>query len=274
MRAPFRRRGSHRHDRRGEKVTKAHFERIVSTLSEQGQEQAKTPEGRRQIAERLAQLVVLAGEARARGINRTAEVETRIEIQTDQALGNALLTALTKPTETALRGYYEEHKQDFEQVRLRQILVRFHGSPAPIRPGHRDLSEKEALQEARRDRDRIVSGEPFDGVAAAVSDEPFFGARGGDLGMLGRGALVPELEGAAFSLRVGQVSEPVRSTLGYHQILIEARATKPFEAVRPDIEKDLGAKVAQRAVEELKRKAGITFVGPARLTSSLGTPQR
>lgn len=74
-------------------------------------------------------------------------------------------------------------------------------------------------QEAIKLREEILSGKDFEDVAAEHSNCPS-GARGGDLGFFGRGQMVKEFENAAFDLKVGEISDPIRTNFGWHLILV------------------------------------------------------
>lgn len=77
----------------------------------------------------------------------------------------------------------------------------------------------ETEEEAISLKEVIISGEAFEDVAAANSLCPS-GANGGDLGFFGRGQMVSEFEDAAFSLNVGELSDPVKTNFGWHLILV------------------------------------------------------
>ena len=83
---------------------------------------------------------------------------------------------------------------------------------AEVRASHL-LVQTEA--EAKELREEILNGRDFADVAAEVSLCPS-GANGGDLGFFGRGVMVREFEEAAFSMNVGDLSEPIQTQFGWH----------------------------------------------------------
>jgi parvulin-like peptidyl-prolyl isomerase len=119
-------------------------------------------------------------------------------------------------TDKELDQYYEENKDDYaeeERLRIRQIFF--------IVP--EDSAQKEALEERARElMARINSGENFDQLAREFSEDP---SRefGGDLGYIGRGSALKEIEDAALALKKGEVSNPFWSSAGLHIIKLEDR---------------------------------------------------
>jgi len=240
-------------------ITQSEFERILSTLPAQAQTQAKTPEGRRQLADQLVELKVLAQEARAKKLDQTPQVKARLAIQNDQVLASAEYQSLGTSDESAMHAYYDAHKSEMEQIHARHILIRFQGSAVPLRLDQKDLTEAEALQKCKDLRAKIAAGAKFEEVAKAESDDVGSGQNGGDLNTFGHGAMVPEFEKAAFALKVGELSEPVRSAFGYHLILVDSHTTKTFDEAKPEIAKAVGPEAADKAVQELKSKANVVY---------------
>ena len=105
-----------------------------------------------------------------------------------------------------------------EQVHARHILV-------SVATDASDADRELALAKAISITQRIKDGEDFATLAQQYSDDTGSGAQGGDLGFFGRGQMVTEFENAAFSLSIGQISEPVLSQFGYH--IIEVLETNP-----------------------------------------------
>ena len=66
--------------------------------------------------------------------------------------------------------------------------------------------------------ERIKNGEKFGKLAKELSIDSWSAKRDGSLGYFGRGKMVKEFENTAFSLQVGQISEPVKTQYGYHVI--------------------------------------------------------
>lgn len=139
-----------------------------------------------------------------------------------------------KPTEEQLMSYYAERQAEFiqpERVRISQIFI----APRPDpnnddAPGPADwgLAEKQILEA----HTRLRLGENFAEVAKA------YGAGGGISQWVGRGELLRELEEAAFSIRPGSISSPLRSSMGYHILRSEEKKERRlprFEEVREQV---------------------------------------
>jgi peptidyl-prolyl cis-trans isomerase SurA len=100
------------------------------------------------------------------------------------------------------------------QTRLRHILIRT----------NEVVSDAEARRRVLQLRQRIVNGEDFAEIARTNSDDAS-AARGGELDWVYPGDTVPEFERAYEALKVGEVSEPVRTPFGYHLIQVLERRT-------------------------------------------------
>jgi parvulin-like peptidyl-prolyl isomerase len=71
--------------------------------------------------------------------------------------------------------------------------------------------------------------------------------------------MVPTFEQAAFAMQPGDLSEPVKSPFGYHIIKVEAKESKSFEEVRPELERRMRPEQAQKVVEELSKKTPVVL---------------
>jgi len=244
-----------------EKITQSMFQEIISSLPAQQQAQLASPEARRSLAEQVAELKVMAQEARARKLDQSAAVKAKAALQMDQILANAVYQQLTAgdPDDAALRAYYAAHKQDWDEVKARHILIRMQGSRVPVREGHKELTDEQALAKAKEVRAKIVAGAKFEEQAKLESDDTGSGDNGGDLGTFGAGQMVPEFDEVVFKAPIGQVTEPIKTAYGYHLILVEERKSKPFEEARADIEQKIRPEMGQKAIEGLKAKTTVVY---------------
>ena len=244
-----------------ERITKSQFERIMETLPEQQRGQLQTPEGRRQLAERVAELKTLSAEARNRKMDQDALVKAKLALQNDQVLANALYQELANGPvdEAAMHAYYDAHKGEWEEAKAKHILIRFQGSRVPIRAGQKDLTEDEALAKTKDLRAKLVAGAKFEDLAKAESDDVGSGDQGGDLGGITKGQTVPEFEAAAFSQPVGQLGDPVKSQFGYHLILVESRGPKSFNEMKSKVSEAVKPEAGQKAIDALVKKTSIKY---------------
>jgi parvulin-like peptidyl-prolyl isomerase len=243
------------------KLTAAQFDAIIDTIPEQYRAAARST-GRKPMAENIARVLVLAQEGKRLKVDESSAFKAQEEFQTMNHLAGTAFTEITNHAqvdEARLRAYYEQHKAEFEQVHARHILVRVTGSVAPIKPSQKDLSEDEALAKAQQLRKQLLAGADFATLASTESDDPGSAARGGELDVFGHGQMVPVFDQAAFALQPGVISEPVRTPFGYHLIRVEAKEPKPFEELRPELERRVRPQVAQEIVDGLQKKATVTF---------------
>lgn len=243
------------------KMTRAQFEQFVAALPDQLKAAVNGP-NRRKFIEQYAELEALAQEARHRKLDQKPAVQELLGLQSDQLLANQLyqeVAAGVKPDDAALKAYYDQHKSEYEEAKARHILIRAKGSPVPLKPGQKELTDEEALAKAKDLREKVVKGADFAALAKAESDDTGSGANGGDLGSFTHGRMVKEFDQAAFTLPVGQVSEPVKTQFGYHIIQVESRGAKSYEEVKPQIEAKLKPELAKKAVDELKKQTTVTI---------------
>jgi peptidyl-prolyl cis-trans isomerase SurA len=113
-----------------------------------------------------------------------------------------------------------------EQTRVRHILAKVNEL----------VSEAEARRRITVLRQRLVEGANFAELARLNSDDTASAQRGGELGWVVPGDLVPEFERAMNALKIGDISEPVRSAFGFHIIQVLERRTADLTADRKRIE--------------------------------------
>jgi len=248
------------------KLTAKQFNDLVDALPEQLRERARA--GKRDFAENLVKVLVLADEGKTRKIDQTPEFKLQEQIQEANLLAGKTFTKLAeglKVDEADERAFYDAHKQDYEQVRARHILIRASGSPSPVEPGKKELSDAEALAKAQEVRKKLAAGGDFAALAAQKSDDSGSKDKGGDLNFFKHGQMVPPFDQAAFSLKVGEISEPVKTQFGYHVIKVEAH--KGYEDSKAEIDRRMRGEMGQKLMEDLEKKANPTFdpdfFGPA-----------
>lgn len=175
------------------------------------------------------------------------EFQTQVR---DKILLDKLAAKDVKITEDEIKKYYDEHGKEFEQpeqVRARHILV-------------------DTEDEAKAIEDRLKKGEDFAKIAQEKSKDTSSAVKGGDLGFFGPGTMVPEFDKVAFSLKVNEVSQPVKTQFGYHVIqLLEKKAAQKatLEEARPKIEKQLKEEKVipvQQLLPDLRKQVDIKIL--------------
>ncbi|WP_242142242.1 MULTISPECIES: peptidylprolyl isomerase PrsA [unclassified Bacillus cereus group] len=87
---------------------------------------------------------------------------------------------------------------------------------------------------------KLDEGASFEELAKQESEDPGSKEKGGDLGYFGPGKMAPEFEEAAYKLKIGEISKPIKSSHGYHIIkLTDKKELKPYDEVKDSIRKNL-----------------------------------
>lgn len=172
------------------------------------------------------------------------EYQLRIEKLQDQLLAHISVTE-------------DELREAYERVRTSHILIRPEGST--------DEDWAAAEQKAWEIYNQVTP-ENFAELAAEVSDDST-SSQGGELGYIYRGKTVPEFEEAAFALGVGEISEPVRSTYGYHIITVTDRIEaggEDFENSREQLAREIrlekGAEDLSNWLAEQRKASDIVLM--------------
>ncbi|QXM07406.1 peptidylprolyl isomerase [Crassaminicella indica] len=142
-------------------------------------------------------------------------------------------------TDEKLKKYYDEHKEEYKdiQVRASHILV------------DQEEKAKELLK-------RVKNGEDFAKLAKENS-KCSSSKKGGDLGYFGRGKMLPEFEKAAFSLKVGEISDIVKTEYGYHIIKVTDRKEEMIKF--EDIKEYIRGVMVQSAIKNKMDQVKASF---------------
>jgi peptidyl-prolyl cis-trans isomerase D len=147
--------------------------------------------------------------------------------------GDADFMQAAQVPEAQLQKDYQEQIDSFrtpERVRVRHILIKTQGKPKEEAPILRGKAEQLLKQ--------IQGGANFADLAKKYSEDPGSGAKGGELGWVTRGQMVPSFEKAAFSLKPGELSGIVDTEYGYHIVQTEEKQdahTQTFDEARPQL---------------------------------------
>ena len=244
------------------KLTAAQVDQILQAYPENQRVWVNGP-GRDQFIEQVVRVLLLSEEGKRRKLTETEAYKNQLMYSAAGILASHTdedIRHKVRGDEALLKAFYAAHQSEYEQIHARHILVRMQGSPISLAPGQKDLTDDAALAKALEIRQKLVQGADFADLARVESDDMSSSAKGGDLGFVKRGQTVPSFEEAAFALPLGELSQPVKTTYGYHIIKVEEKKpVKTFEELRPELEKNLANEVSRKFVEDLKAKTRVVI---------------
>ncbi|MBW2079745.1 MAG: peptidylprolyl isomerase [Deltaproteobacteria bacterium] len=244
------------------KLTLEEFEVQIQSLPPQLQMALlRNPQLKEQFLDRWVDITLIAQEARDKKLDQDPEIQAKIEDIMNAVLAQEFLQRemgdKVKVTDDEIETYYNGHKEDFanlESVKARHILLK-------VPEGVNEKAWKEAESKAKDIKKKLENGKDFAELAKKYSDDPGTKDSGGDLGFFTKGRMVPEFESVAFSLKPGELSEPVKTNFGYHIIEVQekkAASIKNLADVQAQIRQALQTEKQQKSqdalIEQLKAK--------------------
>jgi peptidyl-prolyl cis-trans isomerase D len=141
-------------------------------------------------------------------------------------------------TDADYQKAYQQNQEQYktpEEVDVRHILVK-------------------TEEQAKDIKKQLEGGADFAALAKKYSEDPGSKDTGGLYKNVQHGKMVPEFDKAAFSLPVGKISDPVKTSFGYHILKVDAHrpaGQRSLAEVKPEIESQLRAQMEQQAAEKL-----------------------
>ncbi|MDG6773118.1 SurA N-terminal domain-containing protein [Thiomicrorhabdus sp. ZW0627] len=157
--------------------------------------------------------------------NKSAYVEPEKVVVQYVELSKEELAKKIPVNDKVLKAYYEDNKLLFtlpEKRHAKHILISVEGDSKEA-----DEKAKKTIAEVQA---KLKAGESFEELAKTYSQDPGSAQSGGDLGSFEQGMMVPAFDEAVFSMKVGEISQPVKTDFGYHLIKLDGIEPKKIEA--------------------------------------------
>lgn len=225
----------------------------------------ETPEGKKEMIDTMVVRELIMQQAKKDGIDNSPAVQAKVEDLKKRVIVEAFLKKkveeLASVSDAELQDFYNKNKERFktgDQIRASHILMK-------------------GEAEAKDVEKQLKGGAKFEDLAKAHSIDGA-AAKGGDLGWFGKGAMLPDFEKVAFSLKEGETSGIVKTKFGYHIIkltgkraagvrsldevkdqikaaLLPEKQQETFKKLKEDLKKGAKIQVKEDKLKELKGKA-------------------
>ncbi|TKJ41860.1 hypothetical protein CEE37_04640 [candidate division LCP-89 bacterium B3_LCP] len=220
-------------------------------------------EDRRTLARNIADNKLKALDAYSMGLDQDSTIvasaeESRKQAAIQELYRVAIMEKVVPPE--AVREHYDKMG---EEIKARHMLFR-------TIPDLEESEIEEVLANANKAMEALKNGADFDSLAREVSEDGTTSQNGGDLGWFSWGRMVDEFQGAAFALEIGEISELIKSSYGYHIILLEGRresqSRKDFDEEKDNIMQTMRrtfqdelTKAAEMYLEEIKEGKELSY---------------
>ena len=212
-------------------ITKAEFEKIADAVNAPAQAHDRLAQG-------YVRLLIMSAAAEKRGLDKDPKMQTMMTLARLQAMAQELNQRLQKQASEVppdeIEKYYREHAQDYEQVKVRRLVV-------PKSNAGKPLDEAKQKQLADALQKRAAAGEDFDKLQkeAFTSSGMEQTPPPTDLGQRRRGSLPKAQDDVVFGLQSGHVSAVAEDPMSFYIYKAESKDTQPLDSASQEIKQRL-----------------------------------
>jgi peptidyl-prolyl cis-trans isomerase C len=248
----------------GKKYTAAEVDKIVGALPPQYQPAIRSN------PKNIMQIFIyreLERMARADKLDQQSPIKEQLEfLQTQylaqQEMNNYRYTKI-KITEEDQQKYYQAHSGDkFREAKVRVIYLAFR----PANPQTDDQKklpvEADAKTKAEDLRKQLQNGADFAALAKANSNDKASAEIGGDYGIINQDSSSDALKKVSFSLKPGEISEPVRQPNGFYLVRVDQFITRPFDQVQGIIDENIRNEKFNTFMLDMQTKNAVKVENP------------
>ncbi len=243
----------------GRQITQSEFDYRWSELADATKARYEKHGGKRKFLDEMITRELLMQEARHRGIDQSESIRERAQRFKEQLILDELLKEKIKTqvelSKEELDAYYAAHARELLAPLKAQVSIML----LPNVFAAKDLKKQ------------VESGGDFAKFAQRYSVDEKTKAKGGDLGPYRKGIAPPDVEEVIPTLKIGQVSEPIKTDAGYYIVKLSPLDKETLEAdlaTRERLRQELLAEKRRKRLEDvvssLRAKATIRLADASR----------
>lgn len=237
----------------GRNISKAEFETFLNLKHSSTQDEKRKQALLDQYLEREA----LAEVMEEQELLDPLAIQVKVNEARKDALINDYFDKFLKNqiNEEAIVNYYNTHGADYEEnkIHIAHILLRTNRMMT-------EEQRQEKLAKAQEAYNKAKANEDFTKLVETYSEDSISAKKGGDLGLIRQGVVSKEFSDKIFSMKAGEISEPIETPFGYHivKVIEEPKIVKkPLTSVKSDIRYKLRT---QMKADEMQRLLALTKI--------------
>ena len=273
----------------GKSLTAEEMNKLMANWPPEFQQAAKN--NPKQVIQSYFLMEKLAKQAEQEKLDQVSPVKEALELQRMQALATAVVNryqvSIPVTDEDIQQRYEADRDKKYNQAKIRGIFLMF-GNPDGVN-AQVDMSGKEPKTSIRNDLrpeadakkmaedivKEVRAGADFAELAKAKSDDKQTGPKGGEFPLIRKGDRLPEnIKQAIFTLKPGEVSDPIREPNGFYIVKVEERAIQPLADVKQSVANDVRQDRFQKWASDEQKQFEVSVESPAYFGApSLQAPQ-